>query len=288
MSKLDIGLRQGKLLCQMKHNERIDFLAEGLPIILDSARGFWAASQEISSMPREADVLINHAEEEAAKILIVMDIVRCPQKLCPSKIGPMVRWFYDHLARLIYANATSWKPMHVTQLREYVDDTRKAHYLEGEFGEYIAPNWEISSRESKLYADIEAYEDGERGWNAPRSFSGSLPAFMPPALAVTEALSALGIFCPEGLRAVAEIWDVLEFRDTQGFADSRRFTEQLLTRIVEEKLATQAAEQVHVARIYDSWQMPMYNFDFTLIHVPIEELKRERDAYFYAERGLGW
>ena len=120
MSKLDIGLRQGKILCQMNHNERLDFLAEGLPIILDSARDFWAASQQISTtMPREADVLANHAEEEAAKILIVMDIVRCPQQLCASKIGPMVRWFYDHLARLIYANATSWKPMHVTQLREY-------------------------------------------------------------------------------------------------------------------------------------------------------------------------
>jgi hypothetical protein len=108
--------------------------------------------------------LVNHAEEEAAKILIVMDIVRRPQKLCASKLGPMVKWFYDHLARLIYANAASWKPMHVTQLREYVDDMRKAHYLEEEFGEYILPNREIFSRESNLYADIEAYEDG-LGWN---------------------------------------------------------------------------------------------------------------------------
>jgi len=285
MSKLDIGLRQGKILCQMNHNERIDFLAEGLPIILDSARGFWAASQQISAMPREADVLANHAEEEAAKILIVMDIVRCPQKLCASKIGPTVRWFYDHLARLIYAKATSWKPMHVTQLREYVDDTRKAHYLEGALGEYIVPNWEISSRESKLYADIEAYEDGEPGWNIPRSFSQSLFSFTPPALAVAEALSALGIFRPEGLRATAEIWGALEFRDTQGFDDSRRLTRQLLTRVDEEKLATEAAEQDHVDRIYDSWQMPMYNFDFAMIPVLLEELQRERDANFYAEAG---
>src|ERR1700693_4570393 len=103
MRKLDIGLGQGNLLCQMKHDDRLDFLAEGLPIILDSARGFWAAAQQLSALPREADVLENHAEEEAAKILIVMDMVRCPQKLAASKMGAMVKWFYDHLARLIYA-----------------------------------------------------------------------------------------------------------------------------------------------------------------------------------------
>ncbi len=32
MSKLEIGLRQGKLLCQMKHGERLNFITEGLPL----------------------------------------------------------------------------------------------------------------------------------------------------------------------------------------------------------------------------------------------------------------
>jgi hypothetical protein len=41
----------------MKHDEREAFLAEGLPIILDSANGFWAASQQLNTMPREAEVL---------------------------------------------------------------------------------------------------------------------------------------------------------------------------------------------------------------------------------------
>jgi hypothetical protein len=82
MSKtLNIGLRQGNILCQMKHDERLAFLAEGLPIILDSARGFWAASQQLSStMPREADVLENHAEEEAAKPLVRPRLSRSRQK----------------------------------------------------------------------------------------------------------------------------------------------------------------------------------------------------------------
>lgn len=288
MCKLHIGLGQGNVLCQMKHDERIDFLAEGLPIILDSARGFWAASQQLSAMPREAKVLENHADEEAAKILILMDIVRCPQRLCGSKIGLMVKWFYRHLARLIYASSTSWRPVNVTQLREYVDRTRKSHYIEGDVGEYILPNWEEWSRESTLYADIAAYEDGQRGWNAPNNPNRTFSSLTPPALAVAEAFSALGMFRPEGLRAIAEIWGMLEFVDTQSFDDSRRLTEHLLTRIVEEKLVTEAAEQAHVSRIYSSWQMPMYNLDFALLPVSLEELQRERDTYLYVDDGRGF
>lgn len=285
MSKLDIGLRQGKLLCQMKHAERLDFLAEGLPIILESARGFWKASQQLGELPREADVLENHAEEEAAKILILMDMVRCPRKLGASKMGDMVKWFYDHLARLIYANATSWKPMHVTQLREYVDNTRKAHFLDGPYGEYIVPNSEISNRESTLYADIEAYEDKKPMWSAPKGFARSFPSFTPPSLALAEAFSALGIFRAEGLRATAEIWDALEFKDTQNLQDLSRLTQSLVAFIIDTKLASEMAEQSHVDRIYNSWQFPMYNIDFSLRHVPLEQLQRERDAMFYAEAG---
>jgi len=29
----------------------------------------------------------------------------------------------------------------------------------------------------------------------------------------------------------------------------------------------------------------MYNLDFSLIHVPLEQLQRERDAMYYAEAG---
>jgi hypothetical protein len=244
--KLDIGLRQGKVLCGMKHDERLDFLADGLPIILNSARGFWAASQEIKAMSREATVLENHAEEEASKILILMDIVRCPKKLSSSKIGHMVNVFYSHLAKLIYAKAASWKPKDITQLREYVDHTRRAHYLEGDIGGYIMPNWELFNREASLYADIEAYEDEERGWNTPSGGNTSLPSFKPSALAVAESLAALGVFRGEGMRATADIWGEIEFKDSQGFEESRHLTQRLIARIIEERLATEVVDKTHV------------------------------------------
>ena len=33
----DIGLRKESLLCNMSHSERVDFIAEGLPSIFESA-----------------------------------------------------------------------------------------------------------------------------------------------------------------------------------------------------------------------------------------------------------
>ncbi len=152
-------MHQAKRLCQLPQQQRLDFIAEGLPIILDSAQGFWAASQKLEDLPREAKVLEGFAEEEAAKILILVDAVRCPPKLISSKLNRIIGWFYDHLARLIYADAVSWKPMNFTQLREYVDRQRRGHYVEGYAGEYIMPNWAVYERESGLYADVEAYQD---------------------------------------------------------------------------------------------------------------------------------
>lgn len=180
----EIGLRQAKRLCQLSHSQRLEFLAEALPIILRSAQGFWQSSEQLrQSHRREAKVLEGFAKEEAAKILILIDAVRCPPKLIASKLNRIVGWFYDHLARLIYAEAVSWKPMHLAQLREYVDLQRRGHFLEGHAGEYILPNWTIYQRESRLYVDIEAYQDEELNWSAPRHpYTGLefLDSFMPP------------------------------------------------------------------------------------------------------------
>jgi hypothetical protein len=285
MSKApDIGLKQAALLCQMTFDQRLTFLSEGLPIVLASAEGFWDASRRLLSMPREAEVLCNHAEEEAAKILIIMDMVRCPKKLVASRMGKMIVWFYDHLARVIYANAASWRPMNVAQLRQYVDDSRQSHYLEGNLGEYIVPNFELTNRESMLYADIAAFEDRLPLWSAPKRMPDSFPDFVPPVLALGKSLAALGIFRVEGLRAAAEVWNTREFKDAEGYSETKTLTQRLLQRVVEEKLPTPAAEQNDVSRIYD-WQMPMYNLDLRPIPVPIEQLQRERDAILYAEMG---
>jgi hypothetical protein len=286
----DIGLRQARRMCQLSEKDRLSLIAEGLPIILDSAQGFWKASQQLDTLPREAKVLESFAEEEAAKILILMDAVRCPSKLMSSRLTVILGWFYDHLARLIYAEAASWKPMHLAQLREYVDRQRRGHDIEGHAGEYILPNWAMYSRESGLYADVEASQDGELHWSSPRQpFDPGdfrpFRSFTPAALRVAEAMQQLGLFTPAGLRAASDIWGAVEYRDKEDRHQGEQLTEVLLRRLHAEGLMTDVAQDEHVRTLYGDWQIPMYNLEFSLIPVPLEQLRAEQEAEYWSMVG---
>lgn len=286
-TKVPYGNRQARALCTMSYDARLDFIAEGMPIILKSAQGFWNASCQLEQSPREANVLEGFAEEEAAKTLILLDIVRCPSAQVGSRVGRIVKKvFYDHLARLIYAKAQSWKPVDTTQLQQYVDGERRAHYLEGGMSEFIMPNWAIYSRESTMYADIEVHEDGEPQWSDPHNWSGGVMRMKPTSLLLAEALSAFGVFTRAGLQATSEIWDAVDFVDGQGCSESRALTRQLAMRLDAEKLVTEVATDSHGHAFYNLWQLPMYNLDFTKIEVPLEQLEAEREAAYWAEVGF--
>jgi hypothetical protein len=93
------------------------------------------------------------------------------------------------------------------------------------------------------------------------------------------------MFRVEALRATAEIWNAVEFKDTQNFTDAKYLTEQLLRRLIDEKLPTDEATKTDVSHLYHSWQMPMYNLDFSLLPVPLEALQSERGSIMRSEMG---
>ena len=285
MSKLKIGLKQANILCNITQEERMDLIAEGLPIILKSAQGFWLAAKHLKDNRREADILEGFAKEEAAKILILMDIVRCPQNLIGSKIGMLAGLLYNHLARLLYAEAQQWKPVTVSRLRSYVDEQRKAHYVDGFAGEFILPNWSIATRESQLYADIAVYENEKPIWNEPISYSLGFPRYKPLALQIAESLSSIGGFDRQGLTAIAKVWGQIEFKSLESWSDSERLTTELLEQLYRENLYREQATQQNFNWLFGNWQMPMYNLDFSLIYVSLAELKSEQDSMLWAEVG---
>ena len=263
--------------------------------MLASARGFWNAARRLEDSRREADVLTGLAKEEAAKILIVMDIVRCPPNRVDGRIGEMLKWFYSHLARSLYSEAAGWNAVDLVELRRYIDLDRRTHYLDGPMGEYIFPNSPIHERESRLYVDVAANEDGILYWNAPVGTDRLFPLAEPPALRAVEALSAVGVFSKEGLRIVTDVWGKVEFVVTEHrtdigppqFAESDRLIKSMLRRLIESGLSQEQATSEQVDALYHCWQMPMYGLDFSVIEVPLEQLKAEREASFLAEIGDG-
>ena len=282
----NIGLRQARAMCQMSYDKRLDFLAEGLPLIYESAEGYWAASLKLRGSPREAEVLSCHAVEEAAKVLILMDAVRCPKKLVSRHIGKIVGWFYNHLARLIYAEAIGWRPTHLNELREYVRPLRQSHFVEGSVGEFIFPNWSLYMRESQMYADVACGEDTGPYWHAPLSDDMGMSTFEPRALTLTKAMYALGMFSAKGLMATSDIWDTITFSAFEDGQDARSLTRILVNRLIEKGTPTQSATDEHVNALFRLWQLPMYDLNFEQIDVPLEDLKAEQESMLFAEMGI--
>jgi hypothetical protein len=92
-------------------------------------------------------------------------------------------------------------------LQGYVDNDRKTYYLEGGYGEYIMPNWDIFLRESTLYADVIGQEDAEPTWNAPHSMAlPDMLNFMPTAFRVVDALDAVGALSEAGSKIISDVW----------------------------------------------------------------------------------
>lgn len=278
MAKINIGLQQASRLTQMGHAERLDLIAEGLPIVLESAKGFLAASNKLEDDLRESNVLLGFAEEEAAKALILIDIVRCPPKIISSKMGSMIKWFYSHLARLLYAEACSWKPMHVSQLQEYINRHRNTHYVDGDYGEYIFSNHQIYTRESKLYADLGAYEDGKLFWNVPETITGRILRCDPPANKVIDALYAVGAFSKEGVKVVANVWSQVDFHDSQNWQDSDRLTKETLECLEADNLLHEDIIQDQIYSLYNDWQLPMYNINLRSNKTTWDDLNNQREA----------
>jgi hypothetical protein len=145
------------------------------------------------------------------------------------------------------------------------------------------PNWTIYQRESRLYADIEAYPDGALNWNAPGAPYVGLPfldSFMPPALRVAAAMEQLGMFTIEGLQAVSDIWGSLEYKDKEDHHDGTKLTERLLQRLHVEGLMLDTAKDEDVATLYQTWQIPMYNLDFSLSPVTLKELEATQEREY--------
>ncbi|MBL8578695.1 MAG: hypothetical protein JNK47_15845 [Mesorhizobium sp.] len=276
----EIGLGKAALICNMPAKERLAFIAEGLPILFESARGLAAAAQALQAFPREAEILERQCSEECAKMLILVDLIRCPPKKVAARVGSMMKWFYDHLARLIYAEAQDWRPMTAAQLQEYIDDQRQSHYLEGDYGEYVMENWALFQRESALYADVFADENGTGSWYGPSQDRVRFAGFLPSCFRVVDALEAFGVLSREGLKILGEVWGEYDVAGEVEWRLTRDLYSPLVKRLTQAGLITERASEEHARAMGDTWQLPMYNMDFAKISVSLETLRERQDALY--------
>lgn len=198
----------------------------------------------------------------------------------------MVGWFYDHLARIIYAEATDHiRATDVDYLRGAIEHMRKAYYLEGNMGEYIVPNRELYIRESRLYADIEAYGDGDPSWSAPHVHDRMSKDFVPPTIKLIEAMASLGLFTLDALTILSAVWDQLAFESKQDHQEAARLVWETLERAQAAELIPENATQDDANLLAWYWQLPMYALDLSRITVSLEELEAEQERLLWVEAG---
>ena len=281
----NVGGKNIKLLCNMSPDERLKVISRGLPLILENAECFYKASLLIDDDSVAREMLLRHADEEAAKILVLMDIARCPKHRIATDVGKMVKWFYDHLARLLYSRAYGWHANSISELKFYINEERKSHYTDGAVGEYIYPNSEIYWRESGMYVDL-VIKDGEPEWESPRKIMSTGMYSEPQSLRIGTSLRNLDLLSLDSLRAISDIWEKVEFTDTASVFDNQKLVEELLGRVDQDKLAHPEDASNDASLLYRLWQMPMYDFDLKMIHIDGDEIELERQNNI--SRSIDW
>jgi len=65
----DIGMKRGRALAALQQARQLDIIAEGPPILSESADDLLAASKALDQNDRAATILRGHASEELVKVL---------------------------------------------------------------------------------------------------------------------------------------------------------------------------------------------------------------------------
>lgn len=202
-----------KDLCQLKDADLFKEVAEGVSLIVESASRLNAAAEKLSKSDdhHAAKIIGNLSEEEAAKVLILVDAVRCPPERAKEKVRTL-SYFYSHLAKGIYADVTGLSPANFAEIVRYIDDARAEYYLDGPLDvDWIFPNHITQQREDALYVGYvrEGNEEAKNYWYRPIN-DPLFPHWTPPVVRVTSAMNQTGMTTPEGLAVVAELWRPFE------------------------------------------------------------------------------
>ena len=161
-------MRAIKDLADLGDEQFLDQIATGLRYLMEEVGKIDSAAKSLSTpgfahlinpgADYPATILSVIGEEEAAKVLVLLDAVRCP----PSKDNERRRtlgYFYDHVAKTIYAEACQWHPADFAEVKRLIELERPKWYLDGPTGtEWLFYNRNLQQREDTLYVGYEREE----------------------------------------------------------------------------------------------------------------------------------
>ena len=248
----------------MSDSQLFEQVSKGIALIVENGTRLDENARFVSEGKewRAGEILRAIAREESAKVLILLDVVRCPAGPARTKT---LKHFYSHLAKNIYAKACHWRPANFLEVKQAVEDECKAFYLDGPNEiDWVFPNAILSERERLMYVDCVqdvTVQDGEFLWSCPFSYDfGSGTHYQAPAvLDLSRALVQVGMTSPEGLSIVAKVWRdfIPDSRTSHSVIfDMNRAT---MDRLMEAGLSS--AEDPVKRTVADEWPFPLWPVD---------------------------
>ena len=265
-------------LLQLSPESFLDSLAIGLPLIWLNADALWSESKEIAALgPRRAvGIMQALAEEEAAKVLLLFDAMRCPSSMF-KEFRRLVRQVDQHLGKGIYARYYGTSPGDIAETKRIVEYERSGFVREGEFGEFILPNSITTGRESRLYVSYIRNDDGSHEWHQPFDPSFRLSGLgQSAAIRVADALYTAGLFKRDALAFASEFWRKKPFHDVgtdplapeaEGMLPWRSLTNmniEMLHGLFERNLLSSLATLEVQQTIAHDLLFPLYPFDLAM------------------------
>ena len=256
-------------------------IADGVPLIVENAENLDAAAHRlfVANEYRVSEIIRGFAEEEAAKVLILLDAARCPKESRRDTL----KCFYNHLPKRIYALTCSFPNIpSFGELGELVAHERHPYYLDGPNSvDWIFTNSITTERERAIYVDyvrdITETSSTYGWWNAP-DVSGTDPGPYrhPESVDLCRALCEAGAKSKDGLAVIAETWRGFVPEEDTSREALRKLIVSMLTRLVEDGHGV--SNQAVVSRIVSSWSFPLWPFRLhaSPASKTVAELREER------------
>ena len=272
-----------KDLLQLTDGRLFEEVAEGIRLIVEHAESLESTAVRLRAIDehRAAAIVSALAKEESAKVLILLDLVRCPRSNQDGR-SKTVKAFGNHLAKEIYADSCDWRPVDFAEVTRIVNRERRPYYLDGPNDvDWILPNYATARRENRMYVDYVqdmAVENGEYDWVSPLpdSLYREYGDVSPSCLVVARALHRVRMTTPEGLAAVADLWRGFEPQPQTTRQELRDRNYESLVRVSEAR-QNRKVHPEDARAVCHHWPFPLWPLDLRQSKGPTKaELRRQR------------
>ena len=262
-------------------------IAEGIDLIRKNVNRFDSAARHLSVGPQRemARIIGGFAAEEVAKVLILLDAVRCPRECVDGKRRTLHR-FYNHLAKGLYIEVCDWQITDYQHLTDSIVRERDNYYIGGPNDvDWIMRNWITSERERMLYLDCIRYHEAGRQqpltmWKAPCDPS-KLPYCPRRIVGLAIALFRLGVATPTGLAVVSCTWRPWRPEPATNRRELRRKIEETVSALQKTGLHTESMEQ-EISTVIESWPFPLWDIDLREVPKNVDDLRERQKASWWA------